>query len=625
MTPDSHLHPGIRSDRMPLGLAPHDLVRDRFLANICHELRTPINGVMGMLDLLLDTALADEQRRYALTAMGSAERLLAQIDELFDLSLLEAGVLPLQEHPCDLAAELGSAFDGLRSVAREHGSELRITSRLPAGIRVHCDAARLRQLALSMLGCLLKANPGTGLELALDAARDDAGYWRAGISFHNPAGALQAAQDSLSWRFAHGLAEHLGARLELELGFGDAMLRVDLHLAAAPDGIGGLRLLFVGDDPAHNQALGEALAEHGVRADGFGDAGEALKALRTAAAAGQPYRAALLQRRMQGVDGELLGRAIAADPAYQGTRQLLLCDAAAQGATVPSGFDALLPARPSAADVVAALERLPGTAGTGTAPADIPAARARLAGKRILVVDDHIVNQQIATRMLARLGCEAHVAANGQEAVALHQDHRYDLILMDCDMPVMNGYQATAGIRAAENGARHTPVIGWTAIALQEERLRCLGAGMDDFLTKPLRPAALAEALLRWIPQRDAGMPAAAANLPADELESMRDVFGADFRELATLFLHDSLRRLVSLRVAVAEGDCTLAGRIAHSFAGSAASIGANRLSSTCRSLEAAARAGSVTGAAAALQVLEREYDDARQRLQRMTNATQQR
>jgi CheY-like chemotaxis protein/HPt (histidine-containing phosphotransfer) domain-containing protein len=233
-----------------------------------------------------------------------------------------------------------------------------------------------------------------------------------------------------------------------------------------------------------------------------------------------------------------------------------------------------------------------------------PAAASGAGRCRILVADDNPVNRQIAQRLLEKLGAAADAAADGRQAVEMHVARRYDLILMDCEMPDTDGYQATALLRSLETGGR-TPVIALTASTAQDERARCLDAGMDDFLAKPIRAQTLQQILARWLPVTQA--PPIHGD-SGDELEQVRATFGADFTALARLYRRDAPGRLDALRDAVHSGDLAAAARVAHAFSGSSASIGASGLAGLCRAFELSARNGNATGLLEQASLIADEY-----------------
>lgn len=229
------------------------------------------------------------------------------------------------------------------------------------------------------------------------------------------------------------------------------------------------------------------------------------------------------------------------------------------------------------------------------------------ANMRILVADDNPVNREVALRLLEKLGCAADGAANGQEAVDMHRTAAYALVLMDCDMPVLDGYRATQCIRELEGDARRTPIIALTAGTCGEERSKCLAAGMDDFMSKPLRPQIIADMLERWLPSLG-GNEAATAGSGCDEVELVRQIFGADFAELAALYEADSPPRIAALQRAHAAADSFQLAKVAHALSGSSMSIGATGLSAMCRELELHAKASMPDDAGAMIAAIEAEY-----------------
>lgn len=236
-------------------------------------------------------------------------------------------------------------------------------------------------------------------------------------------------------------------------------------------------------------------------------------------------------------------------------------------------------------NILGSVELQPMPVAAHPAAAPVPGYPPQTAGTRILIADDNAINQQVALHLLEKLGYQVALANNGQEAIDMHAVQPYQLILMDCQMPLMDGYQATAAIRARETALR-TPIIALTAFTMQGEREQCLAAGMDDFLAKPIRPATMREALERWLPHV-----ATETVVQNDEFDAMKKMFGADFAELSALYMSDSPKRIASLRAAVAEHDAERIATVAHSLSGSCASIGATILATLCRELEMQTRA----------------------------------
>lgn len=392
--------------------------------------------------------------------------------------------------------------------------------------------------------------------------------------------------------------------------FAPARLHLSLELPIASNPLSSIRGLLIAE---HAGAWAERLAPfcaQGARIDVFDSAMAGLAAIGKAAEAGAPYRVVMLEPQVQGMDADVLCAAIKGDPA--GKDILLAClgradENAAQLAR--AGFSALIREAAHADDLVPVLSQLWGAAAEGHAPpflsTDACEASPVFAGRRILVADDNPVNQQVAVRMLENLGCRASVAADGRQAFDMHCANQFDLILMDCEMPEMDGYEATRQIRRSQQ--HHTPILALTACTGQGEQEQSLAAGMNDFLSKPIREKTLAQALERWLPPAVGAVPPAVAEYE-DELAAIQQMFGADFAELAALYRNDSPPRLATLHHAHAAGDQELLAKIAHALSGSSVSIGATGLSALCKSLELHANAGTLNDFKARMHAIEAEY-----------------
>lgn len=415
----------------------------------------------------------------------------------------------------------------------------------------------------------------------------------------------------LARRSANTLLSDTGRLFDAEAGIDDTAMHID-------DAMRDIRVLVVTPDAALRTRTENELMHHDMRATGVERADAALTALEQAAAAQDPYRIVLLDQDIHGIDGETLGTAIGNAAAHRDTLIVLISsehDRHDAERLALAGFSAWLPkpvARPMLVDT---LTILCGCLAKKDAPRFIcagvqtprehaaPEIADSFAEARVMVVDDNPVNLEVAERMLARFGCLVDTAAGGEQALELAEARRYDLILMDCQMPGVDGYQATALLRAAEGGLKHTPIIGWSSRTNRNERDTCLAIGMDDFLAKPMRMRELGAMLVRWL-QR------AAKDAPAknDELDATRQMFGDDFPELARLFLADSPQRLASLRDGIARGDAAAAAKFSHMLCGSSASLGATLLAALCRELEVAARNGVLHEAGARLDAIAFEY-----------------
>jgi CheY-like chemotaxis protein len=374
------------------------------------------------------------------------------------------------------------------------------------------------------------------------------------------------------------------------------------------------RGLLVSEDAASWQPALLPLARHGIQLDVFDSAIPALAAVASAGTAPPPYRVIMLGRQVQGMDATVLASAIKANPAYRETLFVLLDDTntASSSRQVHDGFAASLCRAAQPTSIESSLVPLfsgaaqqsstPGSAGKDNV-SPLP-----FSGCDVLVADDNPVNRQVAARMLEKLGCAYALADNGEQAVEMHAANPFDLVLMDCEMPVLDGLQATMRIRESEAPGRRTPIVALTAAAGRDEQEQCIAAGMDDFLSKPIRPQTLHDLLVRWLPQRAVAATAPLAATCKDELESVREMFGADFGELAALYQNDGPPRLAAIREAFAAGDCARVAKVTHALAGSSASIGATGLSALCKEVETAAKAGSLDAFEQRMTAIETEY-----------------
>lgn len=425
----------------------------------------------------------------------------------------------------------------------------------------------------------------------------------------------------LAQRSANTLLSDAGRLFDAETGDNDdASMHVD-------DAMRDIRVLVVTPDARLRTQIENELMHRDMRATGVERADAALTALEQAAAAGDPYRIALLDQDIQGIDGETLGTAISNAPTHRDTLIVLVSsehgrhDAERLAA---AGFSAWLPKPAPRPMLVDTLAMLCGCIAKKDAPRFICAGVQALleqpvpdtvdslansfadsfAEARVMVVDDNPVNLEVAERMLTRFGCLVDTAAGGEQALELADARRYDLILMDCQMPGVDGYQATALLRAAEGGLKHTPIIGWSSRTNRNERDTCLAIGMDDFLAKPMRMRELSAMLVRWLQRTAKETPAK----QDDELDATRQMFGDDFPELARLFLADSPQRLTALRDGIARDDAIAIAKFAHVLCGSSASLGATLLAALCRELEVTARNGALHETRVRLDAIAFEY-----------------
>ncbi|WP_151634542.1 response regulator [Noviherbaspirillum aerium] len=603
------------------------------LADMNHDIRTSMNGIVGMLELLLETDLTDAQHEYARVAQNSVDTLLEVIERIVDLSLLESNQFSLTRTPFDLLPVLHAACEDKRAAAAERG--LRLSVRYPETALLVGDPVRLRQVVGILVNTAIRVADHGDIAVSHEM-RVDGGLGKLRMAVHasGPSEAGEQLATALNLPLSTGMAAlkvHGKNAVELALCVRLARLmggsvsvdsaprlganfRLLLDLPHAASTVAGLRVLVMEEQAGSWDATLAPLAQAGVRIDHADGIASAMHALRQAASEGAPYAFLLLASSVQGIDADTLCSAVRSEPHYARAGIGLLSNGAGGTDRLRhAGVDAVITPAMTATMLMQAALKL-----AGLVPAHGPISRLNesgmpaahpghtFEGQRVLLADDNPVNQQVAIRMLEKLGCRPDVACDGQQAVGMQRDKAYDLILMDCDMPLLDGFQATALIRRLDGSAKHVPVIALTACTTQEERDKCAAAGMNDFLSKPIRPQTLKDMLARWMPRPLAAE--APEAVTADELETVRDMFGADFAELAALYRHDSPPRIAAMRDAHAAGDHAQLARVAHALGGSSASIGATALSALCRDLENAVKGGAPGGFGERIIGIEAEY-----------------
>ncbi|MDY7802579.1 response regulator [Burkholderia stagnalis] len=516
--------------------------KSEFLARMSHEIRTPMNGVLGMTELLQRTTLTAKQRNFVDTVYRSGQTLLTIIDDILDFSKIEAGKLVLERIAFNLYQLLDDVVSLLEPTARRKALALRLRKHDPVPEWVRGDPVRLRQILTNLVGNAIKFTERGQVELAVSSPEHGLVVFTiadSGIGIAPDVSAqlfkpFQQADSSTARQYggtglglviSRQLAEMMGGTLSVESAPGQgSVFTVTARLepadaaGAAATGasrsLAGLKVLIADDSETDRSVLVEHAIEWQLRVATASGGDDALAQLRAAADDGQPFDLAIVDVRMPGMDGISLVRHIRDDPALRALRIITLTAFERMDSIQVArelGIDARLTKPLHGADLYACIAsvmrvtppRLPSAAAPAdadadAAPADGPPYGA--ASARVLLVEDNPVNQQIALAMLEDTGYAVEVAENGREALDRLLEDRFDVVLMDCQMPLMDGFEATQWLRLreAETGTARLPVIALTANAISGDRERCLAAGMDDYLSKPFSRDALLQMLARF-------------------------------------------------------------------------------------------------------------------------------
>ena len=668
--------------------------KSQFLANMSHEIRTPMNGILGMSEILLSTSLTEKQHRFVETVHKSGETLLAIINDILDFSKIEAGHLELESLDFNLHKNVEDTLELF--IENAHNKDIELILHIAPDVpeNVNSDPTRIRQVLLNLISNAIKFT-GQG-EVAVDVSLAKLPEGLSRKSNSDPFGVRFTVRDTgigiseealprlfqafsqadgsttrkyggtgLGLAISKQLVGLMGGDISVSTQVGQGTVFIfTLPLLPATQALparasqaselAGRKLLIVEDNHTNREILHEYALSWDMSVDAVGSALSALNLLRDQDGAKAPYDLVIIDMKMAGMNGLELGKRIKADPGLahiplvMATSTLFLGEAAEAKKT---GFAANLTKPIRKADLhqclLSALEASSSSADLDSAPKQAPTPEAPAAfAARVLLAEDNPVNQEVAVEMLKGFGCAVDTANNGQEALQAVGKLAYDLVLMDCMMPEMDGYTATAEIRRQQHAGLLPPfpIIALTANAIEGDREKCLVAGMDDYLAKPFKAAALLRVIKSWVKEpalastqahgstapsaavsaipataedtagSGAGAkPSAINNAALDTIRKLDPTGGNDFlKRIVGLYLDNAQKQVLALGQAWEQGDLDAIHSVSHTLKSGSNQVGAHALAELCREVENEARQQRYDSSGNMLSRIRQEFDNAR-------------
>ncbi len=638
-----------------------NIAKSEFLANMSHEIRTPMNGVIGMVNLLLDTKQNDIQKSYAQTALNSAENLLQLVNDILDFSKIEAGHMEMESIPFDLETLIEEVSDLIAMRAQEKSLEVLVRYAHDAPQYVIGDPGRVRQIFVNLAGNALKFTNEGHVLINLDVQKIDDQFvtFRAAVE-DTGIGIAADRQEHIFKKFSQadgattrkfggtglGLAicQQLAALMDGEMGLesmegvgstfwftfklalGNEDEKPSPPLERVNIDLTGLKVLVVDDNKVAREILAEQFKAQAINTSFASSGQEALNMLSDAQLCQTPFDAVILDYMMPEMDGVELAKAIRGNAALDNLLLVMLTSAPRRGDVQRMqevGFNGYLAKPARRDDIMGVLQALLNARKNDVDIGLVTQRSLRRAVQKhahtpdiedlcfesvqVLLAEDNPTNQMVATQMLEKYGCSVTPAGNGQEAIKLVKQRSFDVIFMDCQMPEMDGFEATRIIRGLEERSApkiKTPIIAFTAHAMKGDDEKCFAAGMDDYMTKPVNKRIMADMLVKWIPQEkqilknkeDEGSGTKSVKLQKKLCEDIgldQDIFGEaralmedKFSQTLAVFLDNTHDYITQMEEACAQGDDKIIASSAHTIKSSAASIGLVGLSKLSATIE---------------------------------------